>query len=157
MTIRMPISAPVYLTQTVMGWHWAMTVMMKTVPLVQPIWMEMAFSVSTIVMILIRLPSRACKSEPTLCTIDADGDGYGDVLPSGVAGDCLLLALVDTGRYWDVPVTITADGLKLVLITRMLQQPMPKRSFCVRSFGLTVVASYSYPVMIVLIKVCLFI
>ena len=45
----------------------------------------------------------AATQEPDLCTIDADGDGYGDANLSGVfaLGTCFQLGLVDTGSYWD--------------------------------------------------------
>lgn len=56
----------------------------------------------------------AAASEPSLCTADQDGDGYGDSDPLatfGVSG-CFMLGLVDTGSYWDnAQITVTADGL----------------------------------------------
>ena len=88
----------------------------------------------------------AASLEPTLCTIDADGDGYGDVLPSGVAGDCLLLALVDTGRYWDAAsVTITADGVEIgSYYNTNASAAFAEEEFLVCGLsGSTVVASYS--------------
>jgi hypothetical protein len=56
----------------------------------------------------------AASMEPTLCTADVDGDGYGDALVNenyNVSG-CFMLALVDTGSYWDAAdVTVTVNGV----------------------------------------------
>ena len=55
----------------------------------------------------------AASLEPTLCTADVDGDGYGDALPNenyNVSG-CFMLALIDTGSFWDnAAVTLTVNG-----------------------------------------------
>jgi len=55
----------------------------------------------------------AASLEPTLCTADVDGDGYGDALINdnyNVSG-CFSLALIDTGSYWDsAAVTVTVNG-----------------------------------------------
>ena len=55
----------------------------------------------------------AASLEPTLCTADVDGDGYGDATPNqnyNVSG-CFMLAVIDTGSYWDnAAVTVTVNG-----------------------------------------------
>ena len=55
----------------------------------------------------------AASLEPTLCTADVDGDGYGDALVNdnyNVSG-CFMLALIDNGSYWDAAaVTLTVNG-----------------------------------------------
>ena len=57
----------------------------------------------------------AASLEPTLCTADVDGDGYGDALVNenyNVSG-CFMLALVDTKLYWDsADVTVTVNGVE---------------------------------------------
>lgn len=45
----------------------------------------------------------AAQLEPSLCTADIDGDGYGDanIRDNYPSSTCFLLALVDSGSYWD--------------------------------------------------------
>lgn len=45
----------------------------------------------------------AAAMEPHLCTVDSDGDGYGDAnaLERFAISSCFVLAMVDTGSLWD--------------------------------------------------------
>lgn len=56
----------------------------------------------------------AASLEPTLCTADVDGDGYGDALVNenyNVSG-CFELALIDSGSFWDnAAVTVSVNGV----------------------------------------------
>lgn len=58
----------------------------------------------------------AASLEPTLCTADVDGDGYGDALGNDTynVSSCFMLALVDTGTFWDnAAVTVTSNGTQI--------------------------------------------
>ena len=55
----------------------------------------------------------AAAMEPNLCTVDADGDGYGDAhaLDNFNIPACFLLAVVDTGSFWDnAQITLTDES-----------------------------------------------
>jgi large repetitive protein len=54
----------------------------------------------------------AAASEPDICGLDADGDGYADADPyTPLPAGCIQLTLEDSGSYWDeAAVTVWLDG-----------------------------------------------
>lgn len=55
----------------------------------------------------------AASMEPELCTVDADGDGYGDLYASATFGfeSCVSMDLYDSGSLWDAAAVTVTDSM----------------------------------------------